>query len=162
MQIRNMTETDHPSVQAIYQEGIATGHATFETSAPAWEDWDAEHISSCRLVAINDEKIEGWAALSPVSGRCIYAGVAEVSVYVAATARGKGVGKQLLQALIDASEEAGIWTLQSGVFPENIASIRLNETLGFREIGYREKIGKMNGVWRDVVLLERRSTVVGV
>ena len=153
---------DWPAVRAIYQEGIVTGNATFETQAPAWEDWDASHLEDCRLVARRGGHIVGWGALSPVSGRCVYAGVAEVSVYVAAAARGQGIGKRLLRALIEVSERQGIWTLQAGVFPENEASIALHKSCGFREVGTRARIGQLRGVWRDVVLLERRSDTVGV
>jgi L-amino acid N-acyltransferase YncA len=148
-------------VKRIYEEGIATGNATFQTSAPAWEEWNKDHLTNARFVALDNHEILGWAALTPVSGRCVYAGVAKVSVYVATAARGKGVGKTLLQSLINASEQNNLWTLQAGIFPENIPSIKLHEANGFRIIGIREKIGKMNGVWRDTVLLERRSKVVG-
>jgi len=160
--IESMTPADWPAVRAIYEEGIATGHATFETAAPEWAKWDAGHRPDCRLVARNNSEVLGWAALSPVSGRCVYAGVAEVSVYVAAAARGQGVGKSLLAALIDAAEQAGIWTLQAGIFPENTGSMALHRAGGFREVGRRERLGQMNGIWRDVALLERRSKVVGV
>jgi L-amino acid N-acyltransferase YncA len=160
--IEFMTPADWSAVRAIYEEGIATGHATFETTAPEWEKWDSGHRPECRLVARRNNDVLGWAALSPVSGRCVYAGVAEVSVYVAAAARGLGVGKTLLQTLIDAAEQAGIWTLQAGIFPENTASMALHRACGFREVGRRERLGQMNGVWRDVALLERRSKVVGV
>jgi phosphinothricin acetyltransferase len=153
---------DWPAVRAIYEEGIATGNATFETQVPAWEDWDANHLQDCRLVARKDGQVVGWGALSPVSGRCVYAGVAEVSVYVAAAARGQGIGKRLLQALIEVSERRGIWTLQAGIFPENEASIALHERCGFRKVGTRARLGQLRGVWRDVVLLERRSETVGV
>ena len=150
------------SVRAIYLDGIATGNATFETDAPSWEKWDSAHLASCRFIAAaQDGTILGWAALTPVSGRCVYAGVAEISVYVASAARGKGVGKQLLAALIEASEREGLWTLQAGIFPENTPSLALHTSLGFRQIGLRERIGKMNGLWRDTVLLERRSPSVG-
>jgi len=158
-----MTADDWPEVWAIYAQGIATGLATFETEVPEWEEWNAAHMESCRLVAKTDGAIVGWAALSVVSGRCVYGGVAEVSVYVAETARGQGIGKTLLTALVIESEKAGVWTLQAGVFPENVASIALHKSCGFREIGYRERIGQMHdGVWRDVVLMERRSEIVGV
>lgn len=150
-----------PAVRAIYAEGIATGNATFETEVPPWAAWDAAHLPHCRLVAVAGERLFGWAALSPVSGRCVYAGVAEVSIYVAADSRGRGVGKALLRALITASEQAGIWTLQAGIFPENGASLALHRACGFRRVGVRERIGELAGVWRDVVLLERRSTVAG-
>ncbi|MHC4668960.1 MAG: GNAT family N-acetyltransferase [Planctomycetota bacterium] len=148
-------------VRAIYLDGIAAGDATFETSCPDWEDWDTEHLATCRLVAHDDGRVLGWAALTPVSDRCAYAGVAEVSVYVAAEARGAGVGSRLLAGLVAASEREGLWTLQAGVFPENEASLALHRNLGFREVGRRERLGRLRGVWRDVVLLERRSPIVG-
>jgi len=151
-----------PSVKAIYEYGIATGHATFQTFAPPWGEWDKAHVKTCRLVAADNGKVFGWAALTAVSGRCVYAGVGEVSVYVDESARGKGVGKALLNELIRESELNNFWTLQAGIFPENTASIKLHESTGFRIIGKREKIGQMNGVWRDTILLERRSTRVGV
>ncbi|HEY5885988.1 MAG TPA: GNAT family N-acetyltransferase [Pyrinomonadaceae bacterium] len=157
-----MQDSDWEQVRSIYLDGIATGHATFETSAPEWTKWDADHLAETRLVYREDEKICGWAALSPVSGRCVYAGVAEVSVYVAEDCRGRGIGQALLAALVDRSEQLDIWTLQAGVFPENRASIELHIRCGFREVGTREKLGQMAGVWRDVVLLERRSKVAGV
>jgi L-amino acid N-acyltransferase YncA len=161
-QITPMQPDDWPAVREIYREGIATGDATFETDVPDWEKWDNSHRQDCRLVARIREKVLGWAALSPVSGRCVYAGVAEVSVYVAAAARGSGVGKALLQALIEESELHRIWTLQAGIFPENAASIALHKSLGFREVGVRRRIGKRDEVWRDVLLLERRSSTVGI
>lgn len=143
-------------------QGIATGNATFETQAPAWDAWDAGHLAHSRLVATEAAgSVLGWAALSPVSGRCVYGGVAEVSVYVADAARGQGLGRQLLVALVASSEKNGIWTLQAGIFPENTASLHLHETQGFRVLGRRERIGKLAGVWRDTILLERRSAVVG-
>ncbi len=145
------------AVKTIYEEGIATGNATFQTSAPSWEEWNSDHITKSRFVAVENGAVLGWAALTPVSGRCVYAGVAEVSVYVLPASQGKGVGKALLNALIESSEANGFWTLQAGIFPENIASVRLHESCGFRVIGAREKIGKMNGVWRNTLLLERRS-----
>ena len=151
-----------PSVKKIYQEGIATGNATFQTTAPEWEEWDAAHVKKSRLVSIEHNNVLGWAALTAVSGRCVYGGVAEVSVYVAADARGKGVGKKLLQALIDESEKNNFWTLQAGIFPENESSIKIHTGCGFRIIGRREKIGQMDGVWRDTLLLERRSTITGI
>ncbi len=161
MIIAAMHPGDWPQVEAIYREGIATGNATFETETPTWDVWDATHLTACRLVARDGERVLGWAALSPVSGRCVYGGVAEVSVYVAAAARGRGVGKALLQALVAASEEAGLWTLQAGILRENAASIALHERCGFRVVGVREKLGQLHGTWRDVVLMERRSMVVG-
>ena len=158
-----MTKGDWPSVSEIYESGIATGQATFQTSAPNWTAWDGSHLSSCRLVArAPDGTIEGWAALSPVSSRPVYAGVAEVSIYVAESARGHGVGRRLLETLIVESEKDGRWTLQAGIFPENEASIALHVSCGFRIVGRRERIGCRDGVWRDNLLLERRSSVVGV
>jgi phosphinothricin acetyltransferase len=153
--IRPLLAPDWPAVRAIYLEGIATGNATFETAAPEWERWDAAHLAHCRFVAAA-ETVLGFAALSPVSARQVYAGVAEVSVYVGAQTRGAGVGRALLGELIRISEAAGIWTLQAGIFPENHASLRLHETAGFRIVGTRERIGRLAGRWRDVVLLERR------
>jgi len=149
-------------VRAIYLEGIATGNATFETSAPEWEKWDAAHLATCRLVAQMNGQVSGWAALSAVSSRCVYAGVAEVSVYVADAARGQGVGLRLLSALVECSEGHGIWTLQAGIFPENEASVRLHERCGFRIMGRRERLGQLKGTWRDVLLMERRSKAVGL
>ena len=144
-------------VRRIYLEGIATGNATFETSAPSWEAWDRGHLPELRLVAVEDGAVLGWTALSPVSERCVYEGVAEESVYVAAGAQGRGVGRLLLEELIRMSEQAGIWTIQTGIFPENAASLRLHERVGFRVLGVRDRLGKLDGVWRDVVFLERRS-----
>ena len=157
-----MTLHDWPAVRAIYLEGIATGNATFETSAPQWEKWDAAHIASSRLVARVNREVLGWAALSAVSSRCVYAGVAEVSIYVAAAARGRGIGLRLLSELVKASEQAGIWTLQAGIFADNDASVRLHERCGFRIVGTRERLGQLKGTWRDVLLMERRSAVAGV
>ncbi len=145
------------SVRRIYLEGLATGHGSFETRAPTWSRWHAAHRADCRLVACENGAVLGWAALSPVSARKVYAGVAEVSVYVAAAARSRGVGRALLEALVRASEAAGVWTLQAGIFPENAASLALHRRCGFRVVGVRERIGCRNGVWRDVCLLERRS-----
>ncbi|MES2006239.1 MAG: N-acetyltransferase family protein [Bacteroidota bacterium] len=162
MQVTTLLPTHWEAVKKIYEEGIATGNATFQTTAPSWEEWDTAHVSAPRLVAIENNTVLGWAAITPVSGRCVYAGVCEISVYVSAATRGKGIGKQLLQSLIEASEKENYWTLQAGIFPENTASIRLHESCGFRIIGKREKIGKMNGVWRDTILLERRSTLTGI
>jgi L-amino acid N-acyltransferase YncA len=161
VRVRGMTAADWPAVRAIYEAGIATGQATFETSAPAWELWHGDHLQACRLVADEDGELLGWAALTKVSGRCVYAGVAEVSVYVAPAARGRGIGRELLAALVDESEHAGLWTLQAGIFPENEASLALHQRCGFRVVGRRERLGKMNGAWRDVLLLERRSTTAG-
>jgi len=160
--IEEMTSADWPQVEAIYREGIASGNATFEIEVPSWEEWDRKHLAAGRLVARNSRDVYGWAALSPVSARRVYAGVAEVSVYVAESARGRGLGKLLLRSLIEASEKGGIWTLQAGIFPENASSIALHKSCGFREVGRRERIGMLRGVWRDTVLLERRSTVAGI
>ena len=162
MQILPLLPEHWPAVKAIYESGLATGHATFQTSAPSWEEWDTAHLKHSRLIAVQDNQILAWAALTPVSGRCVYAGVAEVSVYVDAERRGQGLGEQLLQALIEESEANGLWTLQAGIFPENIASLKIHEKTGFRQVGVREKIGQMNGIWRDTVLLERRSKTVSI
>jgi L-amino acid N-acyltransferase YncA len=157
-----MRPEDWPAVRAIYLEGIATGNATFEQTAPEWETWDAGHLPGGRIVACSDAgDVLGWAALSGVSSRCVYAGVAEVSIYVAERARGRGVGSKLMARLIADSEAAGLWTLQAGIFPENVASIALHARAGFRIVGKRERLGQMNGRWRDVVLMERRSAVAG-
>jgi len=158
--LRPMTPDDWQQVASVYREGIATGNATFETDVPSWETWDDGHLPTARLVADDNGTVVGWAALSPVSDRCAYGGVAEASVYVAASARGRGVGRALLEETIRVSEEAGIWTLQGGVFPENEASLALLARCGFRAVGLRERLGSMDGRWRDVVLLERRSPVV--
>ena len=163
IQIIPLTEAHYPQVDAIYLEGIATGNATFQTVGKSWSEWDGGHLRHCRFVATEGDEVSGWAALSSVSDRCVYAGVAEVSVYISEKGRGKGLGKALLLRLIQESEEAGIWTLQAGVFPENKASIALHESCGFRMVGYRERIGKMHtGAWRDTVLMERRSSKVGI
>lgn len=163
MPVQPLTAAHWPEVRAIYEAGIATGHATFATEAPDWADWHRGHLAHSRLVATDAaRRVLGWAALSPVSGRCVYAGVAEVSVYVAPAARGQGVGRDLLLGLLDASEQHGIWTLQAGIFPENEPSVRLHEAAGFRLVGRRERIGRMaDGRWRDTLLLERRSALVG-
>jgi len=157
-----MEPADWEAVRRIYEEGIATGNATFQQQAPNWEEWNKVHLLHSRIIAKEDGTTLGWAALTPVSGRCVYAGVAEVSVYVSDKARGKGLGKKLLQKLIEESEANNIWTLQAGIFPENIASIKIHEACGFRTLGIREKIGQMNGIWRDTVLMERRSKIIGV
>lgn len=159
--IAPMLPDDWPRARDIYLEGIATGNATFETEAPAWPQWDETHLSSCRLVAYDGQTIIGWAALSAVSHRCVYAGVAEVSVYVAESHRGRGAGQALMQSLVNCSEQNGIWTLQAVVFPENSATIRLHEAWGFRIVGRRHRIAQLGGVWRDTVLLERRSEQIG-
>lgn len=160
MTVRDLRPDDWAAVRAIYDDGIRSGDATFETETPSWERWDAGH-PELRLVAERDGSIAGWAALSPVSDRCCYGGVGEVSVYVGETARGTGVGRELLERLVERSEEAGYWTLSAGVFPENEASLRLHKACGFREVGVRERLGELRGVWRDVILLERRSRLVG-
>ena len=158
--VRDMRAEDWPAVRAIYEDGIREGNATFETEAPEWASWDATH-SELRLVADRHGAVVGWAALSTVSGRCVYRGVAEVSVYVGEAARGAGVGRALLDELVSRSEAAGYWTLQAGIFPENEASLRLHRGCGFRDVGVRERLGELGGTWRDVVFLERRSTLVG-
>lgn len=156
--VRQMTGADWPAVSSIYQQGMDTNVATFQSDCPPWEDWDATHLSSCRLVIEDAGEVAGFAALTAVSGRCVYAGVAEVSIYVAQTHRGRGAGKQLLHELIRLSEREGFWTLQSGILQENTASIRLHESCGFRMVGYREKLGRDRyGVWRNTVLMEKRS-----
>ena len=149
-------------VRAIYLEGIATKNATFEQSAPDWEDWNRNHLNVCRFVVRENNQIIGWAALNPVSRRSVYSGVVEVSIYISDHAKGRGVGKTLLNRLVEASEKAGIWTLQGGIFPENEASIAIHKACGFRIVGVRERVGRMDGVWRDVILMERRSKTVGI
>jgi L-amino acid N-acyltransferase YncA len=161
-QITPMQPADWPAVREIYAEGIATGQATFETQLPDWEKWDRSHRPDCRLIARQGDRVLGWAALSPVSARSVYSGVAEVSVYVAAAARGSGIGKALLKALIAESELDGIWTLQAGIFPENASSIALHKSCGFHEVGKRQRIAKLGETWRDVLLLERRSPTAGI
>jgi L-amino acid N-acyltransferase YncA len=160
--IEKMNAGDWEQVSLIYGEGISTGHATFETTVPAWNRWDSNHLPEGRLVARAGNVVAGWAALSPVSSRCVYAGVAEVSIYVGAALRGQGIGHVLLRALVAVSEQNGIWTLQAGIFPENYSSLALHRKNGFREVGRRERLGKLNGVWRDVILLERRSRMIGI
>lgn len=162
IQIRPMEPVDWPSVSQIYAEGIATGFATFEQDIPSYDSWDAAHMKVCRLVASRENEILGWAALSPVSSRCVYGGVGEVSVYVGKNSWGKGVGKFLMKALIAESEKEGLWTLQSGIFPENKGSIELHKKTGFRYIGKRERVGKLDGVWKDNLLFERRSKIIGI
>lgn len=164
--LRPLIAADAAAVQAIYQAGIDTGHATFQAQAGDWADWDSGHLPDCRLVAEQAGQVCGWAALSPVSSRCVYQGVAEVSLYVAAAARGQRVGSALLKALVAASEQRGFWTLQAGIFPENSASLALHRQADFRVVGVRERLGRMAygplaGVWRDVLMLERRSHTVG-
>jgi L-amino acid N-acyltransferase YncA len=160
--IEPMTPADWEQVRAIYLEGIAAGQSTFEVEPPTWEQWDAAHHPFARLVARSSGRVIGWAALSPVSRRRCYCGVVEVSVYVGAEFRGRGVGRQLLLSSIAESERQGIWTLQGATFPENEASLRLQRACGFREIGRRERIAQLRGIWRDTILTERRSSVVGV
>lgn len=161
--IRRMVPEDWESVRSIYLEGLATGDASFESEAPSREKWDERHLSVPRLVAVSlsEGGVVGWAALAPVSARAVYGGVAEVSVYVADNFRGKGIGKALLKQLVAQSEQKGLWTLQASVFPENIASLALHKICGFREVGTRQRIGIAHGIWRDTVLLERRSEIVG-
>lgn len=161
LKFRSLTITDWEQVAQIYQQGIQTGNATFEREVPNWNEWNKSHMPHCRIVAELNSTITGWAALSAVSNRCVYGGVAEVSVYIHPKFFGQKIGTQLLEKLILESEKQGIWTLQAGIFPENIASIKIHKKLGFREIGFRERIGKMNGVWRNTILLERRSNIVG-
>lgn len=160
--IETLTAEDWPAVEAIYRQGIATRQATFETETPPWEVWDACHATAPRLAARLDGRLAGWAALSPVSVRAVYRGVAEVSVYVAQEFRGQGVGRALLGELVRQSEALGYWTLQASIFLENAASLALHAACGFRQVGRRARIGQLNGVWRDVLLLERRSAAVGV
>jgi L-amino acid N-acyltransferase YncA len=160
VEIRHLRPGDWPEVARIFGEGIATGNATFETEVPSWEEWDAAHLAEHRFVAERDGRVVGWIAVVRVSPRECYAGVAEVSAYVGEESRGEGVGAELLAALVESSERGGIWTLQTGVFPENEASLGLLRRFGFRVVGTQERIGRLHGVWRDVLLLERRSEVV--
>ncbi|MHB9804784.1 GNAT family N-acetyltransferase [Pantoea ananatis] len=155
--IRKMNDEDWSAVMEIYAEGIATGNATFQIETPEWQEWDSGHLRECRYVACIDNSLAGWAALSPYSRRNAYRGVAELSIYVGSSYQGIGVGKALLTELVRGSEKAGFWTLLAGIFPENKASIGLHLSQGFREVGYREKMGEMQGVWRDVLIMERRS-----
>ncbi|HWN11102.1 MAG TPA: GNAT family N-acetyltransferase [Pyrinomonadaceae bacterium] len=157
VQIRALNAEDWPAVRSIYQDGIATGEATFETATPSWFDWDKGHLSAARLVATSEGKVIAWAALSPVSSRTVYSGVTETTVYVAGDWRSKGIGKVLLEALIAESESHNIWTLQASIFPENEASLKIHQQCGFRVVGRRERIAQLDGIWRDTVLLERRS-----
>jgi L-amino acid N-acyltransferase YncA len=160
MELQPMRPDDWPAVRAIFEDGIATGDATFETAAPSWDAWDAGHLADHRLVARDGGRVVGWTALAPVSDRCAYAGVAEDSIYVAPDAQGRGVGRALLAAVVASAERGGIWTVQTGIFPENQASVRLHQACGFRLVGVRERLGRLNGRWRDVLLLERRSPVI--
>jgi phosphinothricin acetyltransferase len=159
--IRAMRADDWPAVRDIYEAGIATGHATFETNAPTRQHWDDTHMAAHRFIAVADGEVAGWAALSTVSDRCVYGGVAENSIYVHPDHRNRGVGRALLAALIASSETSGIWTVQTGIFPENAASLALHQRVGFRIVGRRERIGQLDGVWRDTLLLERRSAKIG-
>jgi len=158
--VEEMRGSDWEQVRAIYLDGIRSGHATFETEAPSWEHWDKSHLRFARVVMREGDRVLGWAALSPVSPREVYRGVAEVTVYVGETARGRGIGRALLEALIAESESNGVWTLQASIFPENAASVALHRRCGFREVGRRERIAQLHGAWRDTLLLERRSVVV--
>jgi L-amino acid N-acyltransferase YncA len=159
-EVRDLRPDDWAEVARIYEEGIATGNATFETEVPSWEDWDAAHLDEHRFVAERGGRVIGWIALSPVSRRPCYAGIAEISVYVAESARGDGVGADLLAAVVESAERDGLWMLQTSVFPENEPSLALLRRFGFRTVGTRERIGRLHGVWRDTVLVERRSEVV--
>jgi len=157
VEIRPMTPEDWPAVEEIYAEGIATGDATFETDTPRWQEFEVRHLDGHRLVAVGGDRVVGWAAVSPTSTRACYEGVVEHSVYVARDCRGRGIGRILLEALVRSTEEAGIWTIQTSVFPENTASLALHERVGFRVVGRRERIARRDGVWRDTLLLERRA-----
>lgn len=164
--VRPMDASDAVAVLEIYRDGLATGHATFQDTVPSWHEWDRTHLITCRLVVLDGDRLAGWAALSPVSARPVYRGVAEISLYVSAASRGHGVGRALLETLSEAADQAGIWTLQSGIFPENRASLALHDALGFRRVGTRQGLGLMTygpcaGQWRDVIMLERRSSRVG-
>jgi phosphinothricin acetyltransferase len=157
-----MVAEDWELVRSIYEEGIQTGNATFQQKAPSWEEWDQSHLKELRYVACLNEQVVGWVALSPTSSRCVYQGVAEVSIYISEIARGNGIGSKLLKMLIDKSEEKGYWTLKAGIFPENLSSLQLHKNFGFIEVGRRVRIGQLNGVWRDVLLIERRSKKIGI
>ena len=161
MVIEPLGPGDWPAVRAIYEAGIATGNATFDTTAPDWPAWDAGHLSDHRLVARQDGRVLGWTALAPVSDRCAYVGVAEDSIYVAPDAQGHGIGRALLSAVVASAERGGIWTVQTGIFPENQPSVRLHQACGFRVVGVRERLGQLHGRWRDVLLLKRRSPAIG-
>ncbi len=162
MTIEPLTEKHWPEVKAIYKSGVATGNTNFSLAFPDWDGWNKTHVKNCRLVATENATVLGWAALTAITDQCVFAGVAEVSIYIAADARGKGIGKQLLKAVIDESERNNFWTLEARIFPENLASVRIHQENGFRIIGNRERIGQLNGVWRDTLLLERRSSKVGI
>jgi phosphinothricin acetyltransferase len=158
--VRGLTQHDWPHVARIYAEGIATGQATFELEVPSWVSWDTSHLPEHRFVALAAKHVVGWVAVSPISDRCVYCGVVESSVYVAASARGHGIGRLLLRRLVESTEDLGVWTIQAGMFPENTASIVLHESAGFKLVGRRSRLGKLDGHWRDVLLMERRSAVV--
>jgi phosphinothricin acetyltransferase len=160
MEVRGLRSEDWPEVARIYREGIETGNATFETEVPSWDEWNAAHLAEHRFAAERDGQVVGWIALLPVSSRACYSGVAEISTYVSEDARSQGVGRELLAAAIESAERGGIWTLQTSVFPENEASLRLLRRFGFREVGRRERIGRLHDIWRDTVLVERRSEVI--
>jgi len=162
MNIEPFTEGHWPEAKAIYLSGVATGNANFSFVEPQWTGWDKAHVNNCRFVVADNNEVLGWAALTAIHDQCVFAGVAEVSIYIAEKARGKSIGKQLLRHLIDESEKNGFWTLEARIFPENIASVKIHEENGFRIIGSREHIGQLNGVWRDTLLLERRSVKVGI
>jgi L-amino acid N-acyltransferase YncA len=162
MEIEAFNPKHWPEASVIYQSGIATGNAHFSLQVPEWDEWDHEHVKNCRLVALENGKVLGWAALTATSDRCVFAGVAEVSIYIAENVRGKGIGKKLLAELIKQSEQNNFWTLEARIFAENTASIHIHQQNGFRIVGRRERIGKLNGVWRDTVLLERRSLTTGL
>lgn len=162
MKIISIEKNHFTEIANIYRQGLETGHATFETTVPSWDDWDKGKLSHSRLAAVINDNVVGWAALSAVSDRCVYGGVAELSIYIANDHKGKGIGKALMSKLIEQSEAHGIWTLQSGMFPENEATVALHKSLGFRIIGYREKIGKLRDTWRDTIIMERRSTTTGI
>ncbi|MBP3951048.1 GNAT family N-acetyltransferase [Bacillus suaedae] len=160
--ITNMKDSDRDQVLDIYMEGISTGNATFQTEPMTWEEWNGKYANECRFVAREEDRVVGWIAILPYSTRFVYAGVAEVSIYISLAHTGLGIGARLLSKLIEESEKKGYWTLQAGIYPENEASMSLHKKAGFREVGKRERIGKLNGIWRDVILLERRSKIVGL
>jgi L-amino acid N-acyltransferase YncA len=162
MEIHPLTKEHWPQVKVIYESGLATGNANFSHQAPDWDNWDSAHVNNCRLVGIKDNKVIGWAALTAISDSCVFAGVAEVSIYIDERWRGKGIGKKLLSEIIKLSEENDFWTLESRIFAENPGSIKIHEENGFRVVGRRERIGRLNGVWRDTLLLERRSDKAGI
>ncbi|MEE9447717.1 MAG: N-acetyltransferase family protein [Arenicellales bacterium] len=162
MKIRAFTSADYPRVQAIYQQGIEGGHATFETKIKTWEAWDKASAKSARLVVTTQDEVVAWACLSDVSNRCVYEGVGETSLYIDNAFQGQGIGLKLLNALVEASEQAGYWTLQARIFPENIGSIIIHEKAGFEKFGIQKRLGKLQGQWRDVQLMERRSLIVGM